>query len=99
VPAGAVEQKSGVGSLGGVAGDFIEVKLHGVGVGKRQRGRSSDASHGAIEPATIKSWAGSRRASPFYPNKAATPRVHRSDLRSRITVTLTPLVAASGARV
>jgi hypothetical protein len=44
VPSGAVEQKNGVGSLGDVAGDFIEVELHGLGVGEGQRERGSDAS-------------------------------------------------------
>ncbi len=41
MPSGAVEQQHGVRALGDTARDFIEVKLHhvGVGVGKRQ-GRS-----------------------------------------------------------
>jgi len=46
VPSGAVEQQDGVGSLGDVAGDFLEMELHGLGVGEGQRKRSPDAARG-----------------------------------------------------
>jgi hypothetical protein len=42
VPSGSVEQQHGVGALGDVAGDFVEVKLHHVGVGIGQRAGRSD---------------------------------------------------------
>src|ERR1700674_2109780 len=47
VPSGAVEQQHGVGALGDVAGDFLEMELHGLGVGDGQRERGPDASGGA----------------------------------------------------
>ena len=43
VPSGPVEQQNGVGALGDVARDLVEMKLHHVGVGVRQRQRCSDA--------------------------------------------------------
>jgi len=46
VPSGAVEQQDGVGSLGDVAGDFVKMELHRLGVGERQRERRPDASGG-----------------------------------------------------
>ena len=46
VPSGAVEQEDGVGALGDVAGDFLEVKLHRLGVGEGQRERGPDTSGG-----------------------------------------------------
>jgi hypothetical protein len=39
VPPGAVEQQHGVRTFGDMAADFIEMKLHGLGIGKRQRQR------------------------------------------------------------
>jgi hypothetical protein len=47
VPSGAVEQQHDVGALGDVAGDFLEMELHGLGVGDGQRERGPDASSGA----------------------------------------------------
>ena len=46
VPSGAVEQQHGVRALGDMARDFVEVKLHRLGVGVGQRERGSDASGG-----------------------------------------------------
>jgi hypothetical protein len=46
VPSGAVEQQDGVGALGAVARDFLEMELHRLGVGEGQRERSADASGG-----------------------------------------------------
>jgi hypothetical protein len=46
VPSGAVEQQDGVRSLGDVAGDFLEMELHRLGVGEGQRERRPDASGG-----------------------------------------------------
>ncbi len=46
MPSGAVEQQDGVGARGDVAGDFLEVKLHRLGVGEGQRERSPDTSGG-----------------------------------------------------
>ncbi len=46
MPSGAVEQQDGVGALGDVARDFLEMELHGLGVGEGQRQRSADASGG-----------------------------------------------------
>ena len=43
VPSGPVEEESGVGALGDVARDFIEMELHHVGVGVGQRERGADA--------------------------------------------------------
>ena len=37
MPSGAVEQQHGVGARGDVARDFVEMELHHVGVGQRQR--------------------------------------------------------------
>jgi hypothetical protein len=37
VPAGAVEQERGMGSALHSAGDFVEMKLHGLGVGEGER--------------------------------------------------------------
>ena len=39
VPSGAVEQQNGVGALGDVARDFVEMELHREGVGEGQRER------------------------------------------------------------
>ena len=36
VPSGPVEEQHGVGALGDIARDFVEMKLHHVGVGARQ---------------------------------------------------------------
>jgi putative addiction module killer protein len=46
VPSGAVERQDGVGALGDVAGDFVEMELHRLGVGEGQRERRPDASGG-----------------------------------------------------
>ena len=46
VPSGAVEQQHGVGALGDMGGDFLEMELHGLGVGEGQRKRGPDASGG-----------------------------------------------------
>ena len=46
MPSGAVEHQDGVGALGDVARDFIEVKLHCLGVGEGQRERGADAACG-----------------------------------------------------
>ena len=46
MPSGAVEQQHGVGALGDMAGDFIEMELHGLGVGEGQRKRGPDAAGG-----------------------------------------------------
>jgi hypothetical protein len=43
VPSGPVEQQHGVGALGDVARDFVEVELHHVSVGVGQREGRSDA--------------------------------------------------------
>jgi hypothetical protein len=37
VPSGAVEQQHGVGALSDMGGDFVEMELHGLGVGEGQR--------------------------------------------------------------
>jgi hypothetical protein len=50
VPSGAVEQQNGVGALGDVARDFIEVELHHVSVGVRQRQGGPDAAGPQIAP-------------------------------------------------
>jgi hypothetical protein len=42
VPSGSVEQQHCVSPLGDVAGNFLEVKLHGLGVGEGQRKRGAD---------------------------------------------------------
>ena len=47
VPSGSVEKQHGVGALGDIARDFVEVKLHHVGVGMRQREGRTDAAGGA----------------------------------------------------
>jgi Integrase core domain len=49
MPPSPVEQQHGVGAIGDVARDLVEVKLHHVGVrvGQRQRQRRSDAAGGA----------------------------------------------------
>jgi len=47
VPSGSIEKQHGVGALGDMAGDFVEVKLHPVGVGVGQRERGPDAAGGA----------------------------------------------------
>jgi hypothetical protein len=46
VPSGAVKQQNGVCAFGDVAGDFLEMELHGLGVGEGQRKRGPDASGG-----------------------------------------------------
>ena len=46
MPSGAVEQQNGVGALGDMSGDFLEMELHGLGVGEGQRKRSPDAARG-----------------------------------------------------
>jgi hypothetical protein len=46
VPSGPVEDENSVGALGDVAGDFLEMELHGLGVGGGQRERGPDASGG-----------------------------------------------------
>ena len=44
MPSGSVEQQNSVGALGDMAGDFVEVKLHHVGVGIGQgKGRADPA--------------------------------------------------------
>ena len=47
VPSGAVEQQHGVGALGDVARDFVEMELHHVGVGVGQRQRRADPARRA----------------------------------------------------
>jgi hypothetical protein len=47
VPAGAIKQQHGVGASGDMAADLVEVKLHGLGVGKRQRQPRSYATRWA----------------------------------------------------
>jgi hypothetical protein len=47
VPSGSVEDESGVGALGDVARDFVEVELHQVGVGMGQSKGRPDASRRA----------------------------------------------------
>ena len=47
MPSGAVEQQHGMRALGDVARDFVEVKLHHVGVGIGQRQGRSDAARWA----------------------------------------------------
>ena len=47
MPSGPVEQQDGVGALGDIARDFVEVKLHHVGVGIGQREGRADASRWA----------------------------------------------------
>jgi hypothetical protein len=44
MPSGPVEDENGVGALGDVARDFVEVELHHVGVGIRQREGGADAA-------------------------------------------------------
>ena len=44
VPTGAVEQQRGVGPLSDLAGDFLKMKLHGLGVGEGQRKRGPNAA-------------------------------------------------------
>jgi hypothetical protein len=44
VPCGSVEQRHGVGAVGDMVGDFVEVELHGLGVGVGQGERGADAS-------------------------------------------------------
>ena len=50
VPSGAVEQQDGVGSLGDVAGDFVKMELHYLGVGERQRERRPTPRAGQMAP-------------------------------------------------
>ena len=47
MPPGSVEKQHGVGALSDIARDFVEVKLHHVGVGVGQRERGADASRRA----------------------------------------------------
>ena len=47
VPSGPVEDENGVGALGDVARDFVEVELHHVGVGVRQGEGGPDPAGGA----------------------------------------------------
>jgi hypothetical protein len=47
VPSGSVEKQHGVGALRDIARDFVEVKLHHVGVGIGQRERGADPTGGA----------------------------------------------------
>ncbi len=44
MPSGAVEQQHGMGAVGDIARDFVEMKLHHVGVGMRKRQSRSDAA-------------------------------------------------------
>jgi hypothetical protein len=44
---GSVEKQHGVGALSDIARDFVEVKLHHVGVGVGQREGGPDAAGGA----------------------------------------------------
>ena len=41
MPSGSIEQQNGMGTPGDGAGDLLEVELHGVRVGERQRQRGS----------------------------------------------------------
>jgi hypothetical protein len=51
VPSGPVDEQNGMGALGDVARDFLEVGLHHVGVGVRQcEGRPDAARAGQIAP-------------------------------------------------
>jgi hypothetical protein len=43
-PSGSVEKQRGVGALSDMAGDFVEVELHGLGVGMGQCERRADAA-------------------------------------------------------
>ena len=47
MPSGAIEQQDGMRPLGDVARDFVEVKLHHVGISIGQRQRRSHASRRA----------------------------------------------------
>ena len=47
MPPGSVEKQHGVGALSDIARDFVEVKLHHVGVGVGQREGRPDASRRA----------------------------------------------------
>jgi hypothetical protein len=53
MPARAVEQQHGVGALGDMEGDLVDVELHHVGVGEGQRQRSADAPRRADRPKEI----------------------------------------------
>ena len=53
MPSGAIEQQHGVGALGDVARDLVEVKLHHIGVGIGESQRRSDASRRADGPRDI----------------------------------------------
>ena len=44
MPSGPVEQQHGVGAFGDMARNFVEVELHGLGVGVGQRERRADAA-------------------------------------------------------
>jgi hypothetical protein len=44
VPSGAIQQQHGMGTLGDVQGYLVDVQLHHVGVGVRQREGRADAS-------------------------------------------------------
>src|ERR1700693_4635824 len=47
MPSGAIEQQDAMRPLGDVARDFVEVKLHHVGISIGQRQRRPDAAGGA----------------------------------------------------
>jgi hypothetical protein len=77
VPSGSVEKQHGVGALGDIARDFVEVKLHHVGVGIGQGEGRPDAAGGAnraeqigVVVALVGGLPGSRSAPGPLPNLA-----------------------------
>ena len=44
MPSGPIENQNGVGARGDMAGDLIEMKLHGFGIGIRQRQRGTNSA-------------------------------------------------------
>jgi hypothetical protein len=77
VPSGPVEEQNGVGALGDIARDFVEVELHHVGVGIGQRegrpdaaGRADRAEQIGVVIALVGGLAGPRSAPRPLPNLA-----------------------------
>jgi hypothetical protein len=71
VPSGAVEQQDGVRSLGDVAGDFLEMELHRLGVGRpAASGRANGAEEIGAFVALIGGLARPRSASGPLPHQA-----------------------------
>ena len=99
-----VEQQHGVGALGDVAGDFVEVKLHHVGVGVGQREGRPDAAGGTdcaeqigVVVALVGGLSGPRSAPGPLPNLAVLladaglvlkPDFHRRRLRQSFEMSL-----------